>query len=393
MNEIKEQASLSSITPGMYNLLLLFRFKYWILSIVLIITGLSIILSLYLPNYYTALVNVVPPKSGSTGMEGAMGNITSALREFGMTQVGGKTEGYSLMAVLKSRSLLDSIIINFDLINVYKIKDSSFEQARLELDDNMEITIEKNGNYTIYITDISPVRAAEIANKTVDYANKIAVELSQRESTQNRKYMEDRLNVIDSTIKALSEILKNISSEKLIFSPLEQARSISTALSELKAKKIENEIYLDLFRQRFGENDYATKLQSRLVEQFTEKLKDAETKPGFAGNFTIKEAAGVGINYLKIYTEIETYSKVKAALMPMFEKMKLDEVRSAENFYFLDKAIPPEKKSKPKRSLIIIGAFVSSLILTILVIFLIDSLKRVKVYYKKFKSPENLSTG
>ena len=46
-------------------------------------------------------------------------------------------------------------------------------------------------------------------------------------------------------------------------------------------------------------------------EELNKKINEAETKPGFAGNFSLDKSGEVGIKYLKLYAQLETFTKVK----------------------------------------------------------------------------------
>jgi len=71
-------------------------------------------------------------------------------------------------------------------------------------------------------------------------------------------------------------------------------------------------------------------------------------------------------------------------LLPMVEKAKLDEFSSTQSLYIIDQAIPAEKKDKPHRSVIIVGAFGGSFILAVLLVLFINSLKLFIIRIKKF---------
>jgi uncharacterized protein involved in exopolysaccharide biosynthesis len=104
--------------------------------------------------------------------------------------------------------------------------------------------------------------------------------------------------------------------------------------------------------------------------QLNDQIGRSTTEKGYAGNFTLNEAAGIGIEYLRIYTEFETQSKVKAMLLPMLEKARLDEKRNSQNLFVVDEALRPDKKDRPKRSIIIAGSGIGSLVVAILLIIL-----------------------
>ena len=113
------------------------------------------------------------------------------------------------------------------------------------------------------------------------------------------------------------------------------------------------------------------------------KVTDAESNPGFAGNFSIKDAAKVGLQYMKWYSELEASTKIKSILAPMLEKARLDEVRFSQNLFVVDAAQPPDKKSKPKKSFVIAGAFAGSTVLAVFIVLLWNSWVN---FYRRYKS-------
>jgi len=359
---------------GMYLTALLFKHKRIIIATVIASAIISTAVAFLLPVWYTASVNAVPPQTSMSGLESAMGNISSTLRDIGLARVGGSSSsGYSLTVVLLSRSVKDSIIKKYDLRKVYKMENEKYEDLLKEFESNLDVTYDKEGNYVISITDQDPKRAASIANDYVQIANHFAAELFKKESNFNRIYMEYRIKSIDSTISAISEQLAGLSQRSLMFSPEEQARAVSQAIVELKAQVYQSEIEYDLLRTTFGESDALTQVKKKLLEETRKKLNEAMNKPGFAGNFKIDESGRIGLEFTKMLTEIEALSKAKAYLVPLYEKLRLDEAKNIKTLYVLDEAIPPTKKSKPKRVLIVAGSVLGSFVLTVLMIILVHN--------------------
>ncbi len=370
---------------GLYLIALLIKYKWFIIILLSIVTIASVIISLLIPNEYTATVNTVPPKRNiGSLMENTMGTISSTLKEFGLTKFGGQGgESYSYLVILNSRSVKDSMINKFDLGKVYDIPDSLRYKIIKQLEDNLDIEYETLGNYTISITDRNPSRAAEMANYYVQISNFISEKIFHTEARKSREFIESRLNTIDSTLDIVSDSLEKFSSKTFLFSPLDQASSISKAYAELKAELIQQEIVQDLLKNRFGDKDPYTLVQKQLIDNLKGKLSDVENRPGFAGNFPLKNATSVGIEYLRLYTTYETFSKVKGFLLPMLEDAKLDETRETTSLIIVDPAVPPEKKSGPKRSLIVLGSVFGAFILSVLFVLLINGYKNLKNKYQE----------
>ncbi len=366
---------------GMQLTALLFKNKVFIIIFTMVATAVASLIAFLKPDEYMATVSVVPPKVSSSVFEGVLGNISSTLRDIGLTKLGTQSEGYTFMVILTSRTLIDSMIKIFDLPRRYNMIDKSMVDIRKEFIENYEVSIEKAGNYTVTIWDRDKDTAALMANTFIRLANQKAMELSQQEAKVTREYLEERFNSIDSALAVLSDSLGKFAGSKMIIAPLEQAQAISSAISDVKAKLIESEIYYELFKKTYGSVDPITDYYKNLKLELSKQLNEIQFKPGFAGNFTIKEAAGIGISYIKLYTEIETYSKVKAALFPMLEKARLDERRNAQFLFVVDEAVPPDKKDRPKRSIIIGGTAVGSFVFSI---FLVIAINRYKIFKTQY---------
>jgi len=381
---MEREKQLDNNFDGMYLTALLFKYKKIIIATIIASAIISTAVAFLLPVWYTASTNVVPPQTSMTGLESAMGNISSTLRDIGLARVGGSSSsGYSLTVILLSRSVKDSMIKKYDLRKVYKMENDKYEDLLKEFESNLDVTYDKEGNYVISITDRDPNRAAQMANDYVQIANHFAAELFKKESNFNRLYMEQRVKSIDSTISALSHELGTLSQQSLMFSPEEQARAVSQAIVELKAQVYQTEIEYDLLRTTFGENDALTQVKKKILEETRKKLNEAMNKPGFAGNFKIDESGRIGIECTKLLTEIEALSKAKAYLVPLYEKLRLDEVKNIKTLYVLDEAVPPTKKSKPKRVLIVAGSVLGSFVLVVLLILLVHNYIEFRNKYQK----------
>lgn len=362
---------------------LLVKYNKFLFFFVIILTVSSVVIAFLLPNQYTASVNAVPPKTSASTMESLLGGLSSTLRDIGLTKLTGKTEGvYSFLVILDSRSVKDSIIRKYRFDTVYNIPMKDFTKLRKAFEENLEISLEPEGNYTITFTDEDPLRAANVANDYVQIANTVAGNIFQREAQYNRKYLEERIVQIEHSLDLVLDSIQKFAKTNLVFSPLEQSKAIGQSYIELKSTNMTQEILYDLYKSKYGAMDPITLAQKNIVDNLKQKLYDFENKPGFIGNYTLKEFAKVGGDFLRLYAEFETLTKVKSFLIPYLEENKLNENRILQYLIVLDKAVPPDRKSKPKRALIIGGTFFGSMVLGVLLIIIADSLTR---FFKQMK--------
>lgn len=371
--QTESQDRQGAVTPpaGVLFLRLVLRHWKFLLGSVLTTTGVALGVSFLVPNWYEATVSAVPPSRTVPGLESMLSAAVGALRDIGVLRLGTiGQQGYNFLVILESRRLKDSLIERFRLWELYDVPDTARHRLYRKLEKDFEVTYELNGNYTVTARHTDPRKAAAMANAAIEIANAIAAEVAQQESGQLRQYLELRLQRIDSTLAQLADSLRGLSRQTLLFSPLDQAQAAAKALAELKAQGIYQEIVLEALRHVYGAGDPIVQAQQRLVEEVQHQLRQAEQRPGFVGGFSLREAAGVGLQFLRLYAELETFQRVRSLLLPTLEQIRLDEQRARPVLYVVDPAVPPQLKAYPQRALIALGALVGSLVLSLLLLLL-----------------------
>ncbi len=328
-----------------YFFLTLSKYKRFLIIFTLLGAVGSTIVALLLPKWYASSTNLVPSNSSQDNSSVAGSAISSTLKEFGLTKMtgSGSQDQYSYIVILQSRSVVDSIINKYELHKVYDIPKKDMIDLRKAFLNNVEINYEKEGNYIITVWDIDRNRAANIANDYVQIANNHFLDLFRQDNKLSKDYFELRIQTIDSILISLGNKLNKFSKQTQLFSPEDQAQSVAKALAEMKAEQVKYEIYYNFYKTNYGENDAMAQSYKNIGAEITDKLNSLQTQPGFAGNFSLSEASSVGLEYLKLYTEFEAYTKVKAMILSMMEKIRTDEIKNIQNLLVVDKAIPSDK--------------------------------------------------
>jgi capsule polysaccharide export protein KpsE/RkpR len=362
---------------------------------ILIVTAVAAVVSaaasfFFLKNEYAATVNAVPPRRAGSVLDNLTGNISSTLKDFGLTKLaGGKSDGYTQLVILQSRRMQDTLIKLFDLAKLYDIKDTNLIDLRKELAGHLAMGQEDEGNYNITVWHTSPVVAAEMANKIVEIGNFFAAEIYQAEARVSMRLLEQRYAKEDSNWVAARDSMARFTRRYKLFSPLDQAKGAAAALAELRVKRYEQELRLQMAETTYGAQDPAVQAQRKLLQELTVQQQRAESQPGLAGEFSI---AGVGsdvaLEYARLYTDLEFYTRLRAVLLPMVEQSRQDISRATPALYVLDPAVPPNKKDRPKRSLIVAGTTLGALILAVLYVIVRDRFLSLKARYKAIVQEE-----
>lgn len=373
MNNTETQKTFSDAS---YLFALIYRHKLFIFIFTILACIASIIISFLLPVWYPSTINFVPPTESGSNLTTSSGGLSSMMKDIGLSKIGGKkSQEYTMIVFLESRTVIDSVIHKYNLAKVYDIPDTMISKVRKEFLSNRSVTYTDEGNYELTIWDTDKNRAAAIANDYIKITNGIANKVHQEEIQVNIDYIQSRINSIDSTINATSKELSKISKSNLMFSPEQQASAASTALSEIKTQALEYEIMYDFYNKNYGADDPTTKMLKEMLDAANSKVTDAFKKPGFIGNFALEDATPVAVNYLTKYADIEALTTTKALLVTTLEKNLIDSQNNVHNFFVIDEAIPADKKGKPKRAFIVAGSTVGAFVLCVFILLFINSIK------------------
>lgn len=185
-------------------------FKYrrmilWICGIAIVTT---VIISLLLPEIYSATTTIVPPteilQKGS-GLEGVLGGGESSISLMIGEAIDVKNIVNMYVDILESRVVADAIIDRFDLLQIYDVKERV--EASKKLQKNTTHKASKGNIVRITVEDRDPNRAAAMANAYVEELDRQNKRLSARQATSKRIFLENRLEEIEKKLSKRENIL------------------------------------------------------------------------------------------------------------------------------------------------------------------------------------------
>lgn len=356
-------------------LIILVKYRKTILTNVFVVSIVAIIISLLIPNKYTAVNSFISPKKKG-GLFGDIAGVSSTIKDLSRT-LGGRLgtvsdEAYNYLVILQSRTASLKMIKKFDLRNVYEIdEDKPFENVLNELEDNVDFNIEDEGNIVISVTDKIPQRAADMANYYIQILNDISTELSVTEARNNRIFIEKRFLQLEQDIADIEDSLENFSSKYNVLEMEEQIKAAISVAANLKAQIEIARIERDLLIKSYGEDNPLVEKAELKVNEIQKRLKqmkfgeDSSLESSLNLFIPFKDVPNVGIKYIRLMRDYEIQTKVLEFLYPIYEQAKIEEQKNIPVVVVVDEAISPEKKSSPKRSLIVIGAFLLSFFISL----------------------------
>jgi uncharacterized protein involved in exopolysaccharide biosynthesis len=328
---------------------------------VIFVTTISVAISativcILLPNWYKSTVTLLPPKERiSTNLPSSASSLLKGLSSVAkIGALGGNQDTYNYLAILKSRIAKEYVINRFNLKAVYAISDSMMEKTIGELEDNCKFVIEEEDYLTITVWDKDPQRAADMANYYVEILNRISLQLSTYEARKNREFLEGRVDQVRQDLRKVEEDLKSYQEKKGILVISTESGPSMSAVGELYAMKVKKEIELAIMGRSVSE-------QNQELRKVKEELQEINKK--------IDLIPSSGIGALRLYREVIIQQKILEFIVPLFEQSKVDEQKDVPVILVLDKAVPAERKTKPKRTLIIVITTLTSFITLLLGVF------------------------
>lgn len=379
-------------------LIVLLKYKRVILINVLIVTLFSVAISFLIPNKYTAKSSFIAPKKKG-GLFGDIAGFSSTISNLSKA-LGGRLgtvteEAYNYLVILQSRSVSEKVIDKFNLREVYEIDDDKpIEDVIDELENNINFNVEDEGNIVISVTDKSPQRASKMANYYITILNEMSIELATKEAKNNREFIEKRFFEIQKTISELEDSLKNFSKNYNVLEIKEQVKGALSVAAQLKAEVESAKIERDLLKNNFGEEHPAVLQANLKLNELNKRLSSMQfgNDKNFSSSVSFfipfEKIPETGILYLRLTRDYDIQNKLLEFVYPIYEQAKIEEQKNIPVVVVVDPAIPPQKKSSPKRTLIVAVTFFLSFFISIIYVLtqdFLDNLKNDEVRYKKIK--------
>jgi tyrosine-protein kinase Etk/Wzc len=340
-------------------LIVLAERKRIVLSVTLFFTVLAIIISFVLPKRYTASVTLLPPQQNSSmgaALASQLGNL-GGMAALAGGSLGLKNPNDMYVAMLKSRTVEDAMVQHFGLMQEYRQKYPSDARKAFE----GYATVEGNGKdglIHISVRDRNPNRAAELANGYVDQFRRLSEHLAITEASQRRLFFEQQLGQAKDSLANAEEALKETEQKTGLIQLDSQARALIESAAALRAQIAAKEVQIDSMRT------FATSENAELVraQQELEGLRTQLAKLGGSANIDAGlmmpkgQVPAAGLEYVRKLRDVKYFETIFDILARQFEIAKLDEAKQGALVQIVDPAIPPDKRSFPRRGLIVVGA-------------------------------------
>ncbi len=329
--------------------------KKLIVAVTSVAFVLSVSLSFILPKVYAAKASILPPQQDSS--------LTSILQSSSLGSLAGgllgaKSQSDLWVGILSSQTVMDAVIERFKLRELYST--DTIEDTRKKL--SKSVLIEKSQDEIISVTveDEDPRRAADMANAFVEELDKVNGGSVTTSGQRMRVFVEKRLKDARGDLAAIEDQVKTFQEKYGAVKIDDQAKVVMEAMGEIKGEIIAKEVQLQtLLSYATQSNPQVQVLKTELAE-FRARLKELENGTASNGIFLpTSKIPEISVKYVRLLRDAKVQETLFELLTQQYELARLQEASDSSTVQFLDYAKPPEKKSKPKRSLIVLAGIFS----------------------------------
>lgn len=328
-----------------------------------LLVGLTALgISFAIPPTFTASTVFMPPQQQQSGAAmmlqslGALGGLAGAA-------AGIKNPNDQYVSLLKSDAVANALIARFDLAKRYESE--TMTDARMTLDKVSKIAAGKDGLITVDVDDYDPKSAANIANAYVEELRVLLGKLAVTEAQQRRTFFETQLHKTKDQLTQAEQALRSsgVNSSALKSNPAAAIAGIAQLQAQIAAQEVK------VASMRGYLTEAAPDFKQAMTELGALKAQFAKLERPAA------QTDGADADYVTRYRDFKYYETLFELFAKQYELARIDEAREGAVIQVVDVAVPPERKSKPKKAMIATLATLATGFAMLLFVFIRHALR------------------
>ena len=371
-------------------LFVLARWRRFIVASTLAATIAAVVASLLLPQTWTAQTKLLPPEEeggARIGLSLFMGNAMPAgLRGL----VGGATPSERLITFLESNRVAGGIVDEFELVSLYGVahRDRAIEILR----DQIDFELEDDGSLTVRVTADDPQLAADLTNGVARQLDSVNRRYKRQQARDLREFLERRIELTEEELMLSAKSLQSFQEQHGLVDLEAQTSAAVDVLKGIVIEQAELEVELSLLERQLHPQHEDRKLQELKVNALREQMQKLQGELAVAGSYPgqsgygepleslgppLRELPRLMLEHSELTLAVELRAEIIRFLGTKFEEAKYREALNTPTLQILDPATPPRTRSGPRRTLIVVGAFAVSALLSGVLAFIFEACNRL----------------
>jgi tyrosine-protein kinase Etk/Wzc len=330
------------------------------------------------PSWYRSVLTVVPatpPKSSNVSslLGGDLGGALGA-------SLGSAPDSARIAAVLQSVGVADAVIEKFDLKKRYDVKYQ--EAAREELWSHCEVKpVQKPNLVQLSCEDQDPRFVEGLLAYFAEHGNKVFRRVSVSSATEEVHFLERRVADLRQQADELAARMREFQEKHQIVDLDSQARALVSSVAALNTQRIARQLELEYARTYSSKDEATSRQLASQVGVVEEVLRDLEERrePATPAAGAGKGAAGSGpgmfppalaipklrSEYERLFRDRKVAETTLIFALDRLENARATEARDVSTFQVLDAPTVPQRRTRPRRTTILLGAVAIGLVVGI----------------------------
>ena len=350
-------------------LIVLAKSRRLILGLPLVVGLIAVAVVLQIPPKYTASTRIMPPVVNQSSASALLSSVGGGIMSL------GKNPSDIYVTLIKSRSVEDALIKRFALQQYY---DTRFQvDTRKNLEHDLQVSAGKEGVIEISYEHKDPAQAAAVANGVVVALTELNARLAITDAARRRVYFQHQLELAKDNLSQAEVSLRGYQEKTGVVELQAQGGATLSQMATLEATITAREVQLQGMRSYATKNnpDYQ-RVQNELAGLKNELSKlQGSKKLGTSGAMVAKDKIPAeGMEFSHRTRDVKYYETLYEIMAKQFEMAKADEAKEGALIQVIDAATPPERKSSPKRGMIVLMSMALAFFLAILLAFVRSAL-------------------
>lgn len=343
--------------PGVLEILVvLARHKRLVFAFPMACAVLAALIAFALPNIYTGTARVLPPQQGASPLAAALLDNAAGMGGAGALvgqALGLKNPSDLYVGMLQSRSIADAIITRFDLQSLYRKE--TLVETRKELATATSITAGRDGIITIEVEDEDPKRAADMANAYVESLDRLTQDVAVTTAGRQRVFLEKQLRQSKEKLAEAEAAMRSTQEKTGLISVTEQGKAMIESVASLRALVAAKQVQLAALRTGTTERNPDYIRTSNELAGLQRELAKLERSAGVDAPGVIPSAGRIpetGLEFARRMRDVQYYQTLFELIAKQYEIARAQEAAEAGLIQVLDRAVVPDRKTRPYRLLI-----------------------------------------
>ena len=220
-----------------------------------------------------------------------------------------------------------------------------------------------------------------MANAFVDELDKINREVVVSSGRRMRIFVEKRLDDVKVNLAQTEESMKEFQEKFKAIKLDDQSKATIEAVGLIKGKLMAKEVELQTLLSFATSNNPQVEMLRAEIKALKKGIRELEgTISDKTSDIVIptSKIPGLGLKYARLLREFKIQETLFELLTQQYEMSRIQEAKDSPTVQVLDRALVPEKRSKPKRKRIVILSVFLSAFLSIFLGFFLEYVARMK---------------